>query len=243
MYAAVRPAYHPALIRRALGHVAGGDVVELAAGTGIATAQLVAAGCRPVAVEPLGAMRAILRDALPSVTVLDGTAERTGLPAQCADAVIVAQAFHWFDGPAAMGELNRILRPGGRLICLWNVRDLTVPWVAAVTAVLDRHAGDTPRYATMRWREPIDQHASFSLLDEWSVANPTPTTPDGVLARVRSTSFIAALDEPAWHDVRHELAGVVGELGDAFDYPYRSELQAWRRLPTSPDGAALTPSA
>ena len=94
-----------------------------------------------VAVEPLANMRAELERALPSVRVLDGSAERIPLPDGSADAVFVGQAFHWFDGPAALDEIARVLVPGGVLGLVWNLRDERVPWVADLTAAL-RGAGD-----------------------------------------------------------------------------------------------------
>lgn len=52
----------------------------------------------------------------------DGTAEHTGLPDGCVDLVTAAQAFHWFDADAFGAECRRILRPGGRVLLVWNIR-------------------------------------------------------------------------------------------------------------------------
>ncbi|MEZ5341437.1 MAG: hypothetical protein R2706_08310 [Acidimicrobiales bacterium] len=57
-YADARPSYHPALVDRVVELVGDGVVVDLGAGTGIFTAQLVNAGITPLAIEPVGAMRA-----------------------------------------------------------------------------------------------------------------------------------------------------------------------------------------
>ena len=118
------------------------DVLDLAAGTGKLTERLVALGWHVVAVEPSDAMRAELTAVLPAVEAFPGTAERTGLPDASVDAVTIAQAWHWVDPPAASAEIARILRPGGQVAAIWNVRDQETDWVARWTEIV--HRGDTP---------------------------------------------------------------------------------------------------
>ena len=107
---------------------------------------MAALGWHVTAVEPGRAMLDVLRaraadDGLPVATA-QGTAEATGLDAASVDLATAAQAFHWFDKPAALAEMARIVRPGGGLALFWNVRDETrSPFVAADHATLDRHGG------------------------------------------------------------------------------------------------------
>lgn len=229
VYAAVRPSYHAALIERFIDDYAAGVVVEVGAGTGTFTTQLINAGCVPIAVEPVAAMRTAIIAAHPTVTLIDGTAEDTGLGDKSVDTVVAAQAFHWFDHEAAMAEIQRILRPGGFLVCVWNVRDEGVEWVRRYTEIVDRYAGDAPRHRTMDWRQAIDSSTTFDAVAEWSIANPKPTTPQQVVERALSTSFIAALEPAAQHDVLDEIRQLAEAVGDTFDFPYRSDLQAWTR--------------
>ena len=77
---------------------------------------------RLIAVEPLAEMRQVLAVRVPEAEVIAGTAERTGLLDAVTYAVVVAQAFHWFDADRALAEFRRILRPGGRVAALWNLR-------------------------------------------------------------------------------------------------------------------------
>ncbi len=227
VYAAVRPSYHPALVERFISNYAAGGVAEIGAGTGTFTTQLIDAGCVPIAVEPVAAMRMAIIAAPPPVAVIDGTAEDTGLDARSVDTVVAAQAFHWFDHDAALVEIQRILQPGGHLVCVWNVRDEDVDWVRRYTEIVDRHAGDTPRHRTMHWRRAIDSSTAFDAAADWSIANPKATTPQQVVERALSTSFIAALEPAAQHDVLEEIRQLAETVGDTFDFPYRSELQAW----------------
>lgn len=230
VYASVRPSYHPALIDRFIERYSDGSVADVGAGTGIFTSQLIAAGCVPIAVEPVQAMRDRIIGNHPALTVIDGTAEDTGLDDNSVAAVVAAQAFHWFDHGAALAEIERILQPEGFLVCVWNVRDEAVDWVRRYTDVVDRFAGDTPRHRTMHWRHAIDSAKAFVPFDDWSTPNPKSVTPDQVVKRALSTSFIAALDSDERDKVLAEVRQLADSVGDTFDFPYRSELQAWQLI-------------
>lgn len=237
-YRRVRPSYHPDLIARFADRYSAGRVVEIGAGTGIFTAAIVGAivgaGTRVLAVEPVAAMRAHL-EKLPiddagrvPPSVAAGTAESIPTGDGSADTVVAAQAFHWFDHGPALDEIARVLRPGGHLVTAWNVRDLGTPWVAEVTAIMEPFAAGTPRHHSMIWRRAIDDDPRFEPVDDWSTPNPVPTSAEGVVGRTLSTSFIAALDDDRQAAVIDAVRAVVEPLGPDFDYPYVSELQAWR---------------
>lgn len=125
-YAAGRPSYPADAIRWALPDGAR-TVLDLAAGTGKLTERLLELGLDVHAVEPLAEMRAAIAAAAHPV---DGTAEAIPLPDASVDAVTVGQAFHWFDPPAALAEMHRVLRPGGTIGLFWNLLDDSVGWVA-----------------------------------------------------------------------------------------------------------------
>lgn len=234
-YASARPSYHSAVVDRFAVLYGRGVVVEIGAGSGIFTRQLVDRGIDVSAIEPVAEMRAELHATLPHLEALAGTAEDTGLADQSVDTLVVAQAFHWFDHAAALAEAARILRPGGHLVCVWNVRDDRVPWMRAYTEIVDRHAGDTPRHRTMRWRDAIDADQRFRLADDIGIDNPVPASPDAVSQRALSTSFIAALDQSRQAAVLAEIGSLTQPLGDRFDVAYRTELQAWRHEPKGPE--------
>lgn len=133
-YAEHRPDYPADGIRWALAGATHEvrHVLDLAAGTGKLTEGLLPLGLEVTAVEPDDHMLAELSRRFPQVRALPGSAERIPLPDSSVDAVLVGQAFHWFDPEAAPVEIARVLRPGGVIGALWNAEDNSVDWVAAM---------------------------------------------------------------------------------------------------------------
>jgi SAM-dependent methyltransferase len=170
----------------------GGTVADVAAGTGKLSRMLASAGAEVIAVEPVAAMRALVG---PGVRALDGTAESLPLPDAGADAITVAQAFHWFAGPPALAEFHRVLRPGGALGLIWNRRLLDDPAQAAIEEIVAPHRGQVPSHDTSRWREALEGSALFGPLEERGFPNRQVLGAEELADRVGSTSFIAALPD------------------------------------------------
>lgn len=209
-YARGRPEY-PEEILRWLGDVLGlsatSKVLDLGAGTGKFTKLLARTGARVQAVEPVAAMREQFALDLPAVSIVAGDAEAIPLGNASVDAVLCAQAFHWFASEAALGEIHRVLQPGGRLGLIWNVRDETVDWVAAITAIISPYEGNAPRFYKGEWRRPFKGRY-------FSDPQPTPFSyqhvghaDEVILDRFLSVSFIASLPDT-------ERAKVKGRLQD-----------------------------
>jgi SAM-dependent methyltransferase len=118
-------------------------VLDLGAGTGKLTRALAARGLDVVAVDPSPNMLDQLRDAVPEALVRQGTAEDIPLGDASMDAVLVAQAWHWVDQDLALPSVARVLKPGGTLGLVWNLRDERVPWVARLTEVMHPAPGET----------------------------------------------------------------------------------------------------
>jgi SAM-dependent methyltransferase len=232
-YARGRPSYPDdavSYLAQTVGIGRDRDVVELGAGTGKLTELLVPTGARIVAVEPVAAMRATLARACPTVEALDGTAEDIPAPEASADAVVSAQAFHWFDGERALPEMHRVLRPGGSVGLLWNQRDEASDWSERLTAIFDRLSGDdAPRYRDMRWREPFDRTELFGPLHHQVAYHVHRLSRDAFVDRVLSVSYVASAPE----EQRSLVVGEVEELlatdpelrgRDEITMPYRTDV-------------------
>jgi ubiquinone/menaquinone biosynthesis C-methylase UbiE len=205
----------------------GRTVVDLAAGTGKLTRPLAGTGAEVVAVEPVAEMRARIGPA--AARALDGTAEAMPLPDESADAVTVGQAFHWFDGPAALAEIHRVLRPGGALALVWNRRPLDAPVHAAIEAIIERHRGGTPQHASGRWRDAFDETTLFGPLTERAFAHSRSQDADALADRVGSTSFVAALDDGPRADVLDAVRALAAD--GPVDVPYVCEVFVCDRRP------------
>lgn len=237
-----RPGYPDAaiaLLARELGIEPGRRVVDLAAGTGKLTRSLVGLGAELVAVEPVAGMRAQLRRAVPGVDVRDGTAEQIPLGDASVDAVLVAQAFHWFDVPAAAAEIHRVLVPGGALAVIRNEWDRTVAWVDALQRLVREQPGHAPRHPSRDWQAQLQDTGLFTSLSEQVIPNPLPGTVDTLLARVASLSFIAAMPAPPRRRLLADVGRLMAEQGvvapdGSLETPYRTHVMWCRRVEHRP---------
>jgi SAM-dependent methyltransferase len=233
-YVRGRPDYPAELLPwlgRELGLEAGRTCVDLGAGTGKFTKLLVRTGAEVIAVEPVAAMREQLTAGLPGVRALDGAAQAMPLADGSVDAVVCAQAFHWFANEAALAEIHRVLRPGGRFGLVWNVRDESVDWVAALTGILTPYEGGTPRFHTGQWRLPFDGRL-FTDLEETRFPHQHVGRPrEVIIDRTLSVSFIAKLPPAAKAEVEARLEALIASHPalrdrDMVAFPYLT--QAYR---------------
>ena len=131
----------------------------------------------------------------PGVAPVRALAEVLPLRTGAMDAVAAASSFHWFDGPRALAEIHRVLRPGARLALLWNQRDDATAWVARLSAIVNRREGDAPRYRKGDWRRAFDGAPGlFAPVEEARFTHVHPLSRDGVLDRVASISFVARME-------------------------------------------------
>lgn len=237
-YVAGRPGYPPEVagwLRGVIGLGPGRTVLDLGSGTGKFLPYLRETQARVMAVEPVPAMLAQLAEQNPDVEALSGTADCIPLPDTSVDAVICAQAFHWFATAATLKEIRRVLKPAGVLGLIWNGRDESVEWVAALSEIIERFKGDAPRYLSGQWRRAFPANG-FEFLNEQHFRNEHVGNPEQVIVdRTLSVSFIAALPPAEQDAVAREVRGLIaatpalaGRTKVAF--PYATAAFAYRKV-------------
>lgn len=175
-----RPSYPPETIDWLLPDGAQ-DVLDLGAGTGKLTTRLVERGLDVVAVDPIPEMLELLSNSLPDTPALLGTAEEIPLADNSVDAVLVAQAWHWFDPERAVKEVSRVLRPGGRLGLVWNTRDERLGWVKDLGRIIGPEHDPFNNEVTLA--EPFGEIERHQV--EWT----SYLTPQALIDLVASRSY------------------------------------------------------
>jgi ubiquinone/menaquinone biosynthesis C-methylase UbiE len=197
-------------------------VLDLGAGTGIFTRQLLSRVGRLTAVEPSESMRATFAIETPGVEILDGSDVAIPLGDREVAAVFAAQAFHWFDAPRALREIHRVLVPGGGLGLIWNERDTEVRWIRELN-----HA--------MLWdvRQPYDAGVDFEAIvsagpfrDVHRVAyrHAQLLSHDQVLQRVLTTSYITLMGDVEREALIDDVSAVLSQLPDPVEMPYATNV-------------------
>jgi SAM-dependent methyltransferase len=216
-YVKGRPDYPPEVdtwLRGDLALCNGKTALDLGAGTGKFLPHLRGTEASVVAVEPVAAMLAQLVNCNPGIHAKQGSAEHIPLADASVDAVVCAQSFHWFANASALNEIRRVLKMGGVLGLIWNIRDESVAWVASLTTIFDAHKADAPRYRTQAWRR-VFPAAGFAALCEQRFSHGHTGPPEHVIIdRVLSTSFIAALPATKRNRVAAQVRQLIARTPD-----------------------------
>ena len=238
-YVEGRPEYPPEIeewLTQDLGLSAGKTALDLGAGTGKFSPRLLATRATVIAVEPVQAMLDQLIRQYPGVEARSGTAEAIPIEDASVDAVVCAQAFHWFATREALHEIRRVLKPGGAFGLVWNLRDESVPWVAALGRIMKPFEGDAPRFHSQKWRDVFPAEG-FSPLREKRFANWHTGSPEKVIIeRILSVSFMAALTLEQKEQVTAQMREVIAtspELAGKAQvtFPYETLACACNKLP------------
>ncbi len=204
-YERARPGYPLDAVRWLAGETPR-DVVDVGAGTGKLTRALTELRHRVTAVEPLPEMLEQLREAVPGVRAVEGSAESLPLGDGSADVIACAQAFHWFDHDVAVREFARVLRPGGRVALVWNVRDERLPWVAELSDAMVGRTGVNRGAAA-----PIERSGLYVRVERATFEHVQEVDREALRELVLSRSYCAVLSE----DERAPILERVDGLFDA----------------------------
>ena len=214
-----RPGY-PAV---AVTWLMGGDakiVLELGAGTGKLTRELVDQGHAVFATEPDEAMLEVLRHRVPEVSAKVAGAEEIPANDHSVDVVVAAQAFHWFDHDRALPEIARVLRAGGHLALAWNFFDQRIPWVRRLVAAM----GGV--YERVDSSEILGASNLFMAVEHTSYTHWHDVNRETLVDIVASRSYIASLPEAereARLDAVRALYDDYGRGHDGMQLPYVTE--------------------
>jgi SAM-dependent methyltransferase len=204
-------------------------VLDLAAGTGKLTEVLAQRFARVTAAEPDDEMRAANRWG----EVIEGTAQAIPLADQTVDGVFVAEAFHWFASAETLQEIERVLRPGGTLVLLWNrprkMEDTIAAEVHELMERLGEHADQNMKHRffySAEWRD-VFEGSAFGPIGEAAVEH------DHVLDRAGLVAYFLSQSKVAWRPpderaaIRTELERLIQEGRHV--RPLRAEVY-WTRL-------------
>jgi SAM-dependent methyltransferase len=208
-----RPEYPPAVAGALAAELRirpGGRVLDLAAGTGKLTRALLGIGLDVVAVEPQEPLRELLAARIGAERVRDGVAEAIPLPDASVAAVTVADGFHWFDHELALGEIARVLRPGGGLAVLSTVPDWGgASWTDELGDLLVALRPEHPHFDGPPWQDAVRAHGGWTEPWEVRVTAPQPASSEQVLDYVGSVSWVAALPEQQRADTLERARALV----------------------------------
>lgn len=214
-----------------VGLTASSLIADVGAGTGIFSEQLLARGSHVIAVEPNKAMREAAIQAIgdnPMYEFSAGSAEATGLQDHSIEFITCAQAFHWFDRPAAQAEFQRILKPDGKVVLIWNSR-LTSgsPFLEQYDQLLRMLGSD---YEKINHKN-IDKTILLSFfkegqLQEARFTNRQAFDYEGLLGRLLSSSYTPTAENPLYEPMIAELRQIFerNEQNGTVFFDYETEV-------------------
>lgn len=225
LYERVRPSYPDEAVTwlaDQLGIDATSTVLDLGAGTGKLTRVLIGRTAHVIAVEPGPEMLAQLRRAVPDAEAILGAAEAIPLPDDAVDAVVCGQSFHWFRTDEALHEIQRVLRAGGGLGLIWNMRDPDDPLQEEISALLEPFV--PPGRPPLRASVTAFVGRTFGELASHAVSFEQALDADGVVGRMRSISFVAAAPASRRRELEEALRALVAARGGRVPFRYRTEV-------------------
>ncbi|HMP01057.1 MAG TPA: class I SAM-dependent methyltransferase [Gemmatales bacterium] len=231
-YARYRPGFPPAaydFIAEFAGLATGALVLDVGFGTGISAQPLAERGWQVIGIEPNDDMLRTARQTLPSklgIRLIQAAAEQVPLPDASADAIVAAQAFHWFRPTAALAEFHRLLKPGGSLFLMWYERADGDPFNDAYTAAIHRHgegAADLERQRRLAGTVLL-QAPGWDAACRHEFTHEQRLDEEGVVGRARSISYGPKSEAG--------LAALAADLKAAFQHYHQGGTVAMKYITT-----------
>ena len=188
-------------------------VLELGAGTGKLTEQLVALGHDVHATEPDPQMFDRLTQRFPEMRVTQSSAEEIPVPDSSIDVVVVGQAYHWFDKERALPEIARVLKRGGYLALAWNLRDEGIPWVKR----LGRLLGPTLAEQAAGPDDALESSPYFGIPDEATFKHWQTVDRNSIQDLALSRSTISTLPQGERDAKIREVLAFYDDFGRGYD--------------------------
>jgi ubiquinone/menaquinone biosynthesis C-methylase UbiE len=214
-------------------------VLEVGAGTGKLTEQLVALGHDVHATDPDEAMLDVLRRRLPDTPTSVAGAEDLPVPDRSVDVVVAAQCFHWFDLDRALPEIARVLKPGGHIALVWNVRDQRIPWARKLGRIIGSQEQNYDEVAQALVLSELFGFVEDATFKIWQDVN-RESLQDLVLSR----SNVSTLDEKARKAKLAEVLAFYDDYGrgmDGMSLPY--DTLCFKAVVTDRQDAATDPES
>jgi SAM-dependent methyltransferase len=231
-YHRIRPSYPADAVRWCLHGLSGPDglvdgadgglgsagrVVDLGAGTGLLIRVILAVtDATVIPVEPDPLMRAELAENTPGVTPLEGRDTSIPVADGSVDAVLVGQAYHWFDRDRAHAEIGRALRPGGAFAPIWNIRDESVDWVSEYSRLVD----DGGQHGHDGQMANPDFGPLFSAVETSRFRHSVAMNADGLVALLASRSYYLTATAEHQAQLTSSIRSLASTLPETFEMPY-----------------------
>ena len=241
-YVATRPGYPPAvldILRAEVKLTPVSKVADIGSGTGLSTEMFLKNGNTVYGVEPNRDMRMAAESQLtpyPNFHSVAGSAEASTLPDTSVDLIVAGQAFHWFDTPKARTEFQRILRPFGHVVLMWNTRRLdSSPFLRRYEQLLQTFGTD--------YREVVHTNIDQAKLAaffgpngfrSFKLNNMQLFDREGLRGRTRSSSFTPLPGHPNFAPMMAELDRLFDAYNEnglvRFEYDTELYLGQFKRL-------------
>ena len=211
-YVSFRPTYPTEILDTIISSCSlepGSPVADIGSGTGIFSSLLLDRELNVYAVEPNEGMRSSAERTLANESrfhSISGSAEQTTLADSSVQAITAAQAFHWFDLPPTKLEMRRILNPGAHVALIWNQRDTRTQLQRDYESILRKHVPDYDHLVHMRINDgEIEKFLDGGDIETHSSTIGQPLDFEGLLGRMKSSSYVPSQDQPIFAKMANEL--------------------------------------